>query len=74
MEGEPKLITATEAREMLGVSKPTMARLIREGHFKVYQDPKDHRVKLLDAEEVERGPRPQLVPPTAGAQARKWAA
>ncbi len=61
MEDEPRLITTAEAREVLGVSKPTMARLLKEGHFKVYQDPKDHRVKLLDAAEVARGPRPRLI-------------
>lgn len=61
MEDESRLITAAEAREILGVSKPTMARLIREGHFTVYQDPADHRKKLLNAAEVERGPRPRLL-------------
>jgi DNA-binding MarR family transcriptional regulator len=74
MEHEPKLIRVAEAREILKVSKPTMARLIKEGHFTVYENPRDRREKLLDAGEVERGPRPRIVSIGAEAQASKRAA
>lgn len=74
MNDEPRLITTREAREILNVSKPTMARLLREGHFKIYQNPKDLREKLLDADEVARGPRPRLMSVTVGEQAAKRAA
>lgn len=58
-----ELITVQEARERLSVSKPTMARLLREGHFSIYENPRDRRQKLLDVAEVARGPRPRLVKP-----------
>jgi|GEM_PF-1153815 len=49
------LITVGAARERLGVSRPKMARLIREGLFPVYINPLDRREKLVRWAEVEEG-------------------
>lgn len=73
MSEERKLITIGAARELLGVSKPTMARLLREGRFSIYDNPRDRRSRLLDANEVARGPQPRLLVPPEG-QASKTAA
>lgn len=51
---EPNLITVREARERLGVSRVTMARLLRDKHLTVYPYPLDLRVKLVDEAEVEK--------------------
>ena len=48
----PDLITATEARRLLGVSKPTLARLIREGALPTVTSPLDKRLKLVRASDV----------------------
>src|SRR3954451_1589230 len=47
------LITVGDARERLGVSNHTIARLVREGVLKTYPSPLDKRQKLVDAAEVE---------------------
>lgn len=54
-----KLITLGEARERLGVSKVTMARLVKEGRFTVYDNPLDRRQKLVDENEVKDAARPR---------------
>ena len=68
--GEPELIPLKEAAKRLGVSKVTMARLVREGRFAVYENPLDRRQKLVDAAEVEAATRPRLIgpPPEGGGQ------
>ena len=53
-------IPLTEARARLGVSKPTMSRLLRDGHFTLYENPLDKRQKLVDKEEVEALRQPRL--------------
>ncbi len=71
MSDERKLITVGEAREIMGVSKPTMARLLKEGRFSIYDNPRDRRSRLLDAGEVARGPQPRLLfPPEEQASKR----
>lgn len=55
--GDQKLITMTEAAARLGVSRVTMARLVREGRFTVYENPFDRRQKLIDVAELEVEPR-----------------
>jgi len=57
--GEPELITFGEAMRRLGVSKNTLARLVREGGLAVYRNPLDRREKLLQAGAIERLRRPQ---------------
>ena len=47
-----ELIPLNEAARRLGVSKMTMARLVREGRFTVYENPLDRRQKLVAAREV----------------------
>lgn len=53
------LITVGEARDRLGVSNHTVARLVREGKLQTYPNPLDKRQKLVDAAEVA-GLRPPL--------------
>lgn len=47
------LITVGDAKERLGVSNHTIARLVREGVLKTYPSPLDKRQKLVDEAEVE---------------------
>ena len=47
-------LTMAEARARLGVSKMTMAKMVRAASVETYQDPRDARIKLLKAEDVER--------------------
>ena len=56
-----KLIPLKEAARRLGVSKVTMARLVREGRFAVYENPLDRRQKLVDAAEVAEATRPRPI-------------
>lgn len=51
-EQRPDFITASEARRLLGVSKPTLARLIREGALPTTDSPLDKRVKLVRTSDV----------------------
>lgn len=46
-------LTVGEARELLGVSKPVIARLIRENVLQAVLDPLNRRVKLIKRSEVE---------------------
>lgn len=57
--GEPELIPLNEAARRLGVSKMTMARLVKEGRFRLYHNPLDKRQKLVSAQEVTEVARPQ---------------
>lgn len=53
-----ELIPLKEAQEILGVSHTTMARLVREGRFTIYQNPLDRRQKLVHISEVRAAARP----------------
>lgn len=64
---ERRLIPLRLARERLGVSKATMARLVKEGRFTIYDNPLDRRQKLVDERELERTVRPQPRLPSPGA-------
>jgi hypothetical protein len=46
------LITANEARSLLGVSRMKIANLLKEGILKTYQNPLDRREKLVSRAEV----------------------
>lgn len=46
------LITASEARKLLGTSTNKIATLIKEGRLTSYEDPLDKRAKLLSKAEV----------------------
>jgi hypothetical protein len=51
--GKPTdLITAAEARKLLGVSPVKMAELLRDGHIRHFPYPIDKRVKLVSKAEV----------------------
>jgi len=63
------LITVGEARERLGVSNHTVARLVREGKLTTYPNPLDKRQKLVDATEVAA-----LMPPLEESEEGKAAA
>jgi hypothetical protein len=49
-----KLMTTTEARKLLGVSKRKMSALLAEGTLPFREDPLDKRVKLVNAADLER--------------------
>jgi len=57
---EPELIPLNEAARRLRISKMTMARFVKEGRFRLYQNPLDKRQKLVDAREVQDAARPRL--------------
>lgn len=46
------LITANEARALLGVSRLKMAQLLRDGRIRHFEDPLDGRKKLVSRAEV----------------------
>lgn len=50
---EPELIAIAEAREILGVSKPRMAELLKEGVLIAEDNPLDKRSKLVKRADVE---------------------
>jgi hypothetical protein len=52
-EEEPEYITIAEARTILGVSKPRMADLLREGALVAEENPLDKRSKLVKRADVE---------------------
>lgn len=52
-EPKPKdLITASEARSLLRVSRIKMATLLKNGTLRHYPNPLDNRVKLVSKAEV----------------------
>jgi len=57
--GEQRLIPLREARERFGISKATMARLVKERRFEVYENPLDRRQKLVDLDELSNAVRPR---------------
>jgi hypothetical protein len=58
MMEDRELIPLKEAQDILGVSHTTMARLVREGRFTIYQNPLDRRQKLVHISEVRAAARP----------------
>lgn len=46
------LISASEAQALLGVSRPKMARLLKENLIRHFPNPIDKRVKLVSRAEV----------------------
>lgn len=60
---EQRLIPLKEAQRRLGISKMTMARLVREGHFQIYLNPLDRRQKLVDVSEIVTFSQPQPARP-----------
>jgi hypothetical protein len=52
-------VTLAEAGERLGISKTKAWSLARSGALKVFDDPRDGRVKLVRLEDVERLAKPR---------------
>ena len=46
------LISTSEARKLLGVSRPTMSKLLKGGIIRHFPNPIDKRVKLVSQAEV----------------------
>jgi hypothetical protein len=46
------LITATEARKLLGISTIKLAKLLKQGQLRHFPDPLDERKKLVSRSEV----------------------
>jgi predicted DNA-binding transcriptional regulator AlpA len=46
------LITLSEAAELLGVSRPTMGRIVLRVPLRTYPDPTDARAKLVSRADV----------------------
>ncbi|MDQ3258670.1 MAG: helix-turn-helix domain-containing protein [Acidobacteriota bacterium] len=46
------LISTFEAQQLLGVSRPKMSRLLKEGQIRHFPNPIDKRVKLVSRAEV----------------------
>ncbi len=59
--GKPELIPLNEAASRLGISKMTMARLVKEGRFTIYENPLDRRQKLVDAGDIVDAIKPRMV-------------
>src|SRR5215467_341438 len=53
MPDEVEYLTATQARDVLGVSQGKMTALIREGQLPTYPDPLNKRIKLIKKADVE---------------------
>jgi len=52
-EQPPVYVSVAEAREMLGVSEPHMARLLKEGVLVWERNPVDRRGKIIKLADVE---------------------
>ena len=50
----PGFMTLGQAQTVLGVSKATMAKRVRDGLLETYQDARDTRVRLVRTEDVKR--------------------
>jgi predicted DNA-binding transcriptional regulator AlpA len=46
------LISTSEAQRLLGVSRPTMSKILKEGMLRHFPNPIDRRVKLVSRAEV----------------------
>ena len=47
-------LTMGQAQAQLGVSKPTLNRMVRAGKLATYADPRNGRVRLVKVADVER--------------------
>ena len=66
---ESEYLPLIQAAEYLGVSRPTIKRLIDEGEINITVSPLDRRVKLINRADLDRlkaAPRPSqaAAPPT----------
>jgi hypothetical protein len=47
-------LTATAAARLAGLSPPAMSRRLKAGELTWYRDPSDHRMRLIDADELQQ--------------------
>lgn len=57
-------LTATQAREKMGVSKGKMAKIIRNQEIPTYPDPRNQKAKLIKQVDVEAWLARAVRPPT----------
>jgi excisionase family DNA binding protein len=63
-QNQPELMRVTDAADLLGVSRKTMTRMLRDGELTVVGlDPIDHRAKLVRRADVEAILRQAARPP-----------
>jgi excisionase family DNA binding protein len=53
-------LTMAQAQARLGISKPTLNRMVSRGDLETYRDPRNRRVRLVKAEDVEKLSEPVL--------------
>lgn len=65
MEKTPEtFLTATQAREKMGVSKGKMTAMIRDHEIPTYPDPRNKRAKLIKQSDVDAWLERAVRPPT----------
>ena len=52
-ETEETYVTATQALELLGVGKPKLAQMIRDGELPTYPDPRHKQVKRIKVADIQ---------------------
>jgi len=52
--------TIAEVQVRLGVSRPTLLRLLKAAQVNVYEDPRDRRIRLLRVEDLAELEKPRL--------------
>jgi excisionase family DNA binding protein len=55
----PGYLTMAQARVELGVSKPTLYRMVRAGRIATYRDQRNRRVRLMKVDDIARLMEPQ---------------
>lgn len=53
MEQHSEYVTATEAKELLGVSEYKMTAMLKSGEMPWYPDPRNKRAKLIKRSDIE---------------------
>ena len=53
-------LNLTEAKEYLGISKPTMWRLVKNGTIASFNDPVNKRIKLVRRDDLDKFRQPRL--------------
>lgn len=77
MGDDETYVTATEARELLQVSKGKLTAMIKNGEILTYPDPRHKQAKLIKMSDIQawlakavRPPRPHRVPSQEGQRGR----
>lgn len=47
-------MTMAQAQTRLGVSKPTLSRMVHRGELETFRDPRNRRVRLVKMDAVEK--------------------